>query len=467
MNRMAEWKARLTAMGQSHVLDFWDLLSTEERFSLLAQLEQLDLPLLRQLYEAEGRVGPSDLTGPGQQLEQPPAIRLGAVPDRFRLSEAHREGESALRSGRVAALVVAGGQGTRLGFAEPKGLFPVGPISRRTLFQMHADRLGAIEAKYQTHVPWLIMTSPATDAVTKQYLRNHEYLGLAPERVMVFCQGTMPALDAQSGRILLQAPGQIALSPDGHGGTLAAMERAGLFAKLEALGIDTIFYFQVDNPLVAIGDPQFLGCHLLAQSAMTTQVVSKNDPLERLGNLVSANGHLRIIEYSDLPESLARRQAADGSLQFWAGSIAVHAFALPFLRRMASDARALPFHRALKKVPFVDETGTKVEPAQPNAVKFERFIFDILPQAGNALVVEVDRAEAFAPVKNAPGSGADSPETAESALMALHRRWLRGVGATVADEIRVEIHPSFALDELELRQRIPPGLPVTVDTYFH
>lgn len=463
MNRMAEWKARLTALGQAHVLGFWDALSTEQQASLLAQLEQLDWPLLRQLYLAEGKVGPYDLTGPPQP---PPAIRLGAVPDRFRASEAEAAGESALRSGRVAALVVAGGQGTRLGYPEPKGLFPVGPLSRRTLFQVHADRLRAIEARFQTHVPWLIMTSPATDAATRRYLRDHDYLGLAPERVMVFCQGTMPALDAQSGRILLHAPGQIALSPDGHGGTLAAMERGALCEKLEAQGIDTIFYFQVDNPLVAIGDPQFLGCHLLAHSDMTTQVISKIDPLERLGNLVSVNGRLLIIEYSDLPEELARRQAADGSLEFWAGSIAVHAFALPFLRRMARDARALPFHRALKKVPYVNETGTQVEPAQPNAVKFERFIFDILPHAENALVVEADRAEAFAPVKNAPGSDADSPETAESALMSLHRRWLRRAGALVHDDVRVEIHPGFALDEQELCQRIAPGLAVTQDTYF-
>ena len=212
--------------------------------------------------------------------------------------------------------------------------------------------------------------------------------------------------------------------------------------------------------------PEFLGYHILARSEMTSQVVRKSDPLERVGNVVSVDGHLQVIEYSDLPEAVARLTNPDGSLRFWAGSIAVHIFDREFLERMQSSGGALPFHVAKKKVAHIDAAGQRIEPRSPNAIKFERFIFDLLPSAARAIVVEIDAANGFAPVKNAPGEKQDTPEAVQAAMIALHTEWLRQAGATVAPGTPVEISPLFALDAAELSGKIAPGLHVTQPTYF-
>jgi UDP-N-acetylglucosamine/UDP-N-acetylgalactosamine diphosphorylase len=222
-------------------------------------------------------------------------------------------------------------------------------------------------------------------------------------------------------------------------------------------GLAHLFYFQVDNPLVGMCDPEFLGYHALASSELSTQVVAKQFPDERVGNVVSVDGRLRIIEYSDLPAEAGQRRNPDGSLRLWAGNTAIHAFDLAFLERMAASADALPFHIARKKVPHLDDSGRLIEPAAPNALKFERFIFDLLPAAERAIVVEVDAAERFAPVKNASGAPRDTPESVQAQLVALHRRWLEAAGATVAHDAVVEISPLYALDEAEVRKRLAPG----------
>ncbi|MCR4412077.1 MAG: UTP--glucose-1-phosphate uridylyltransferase, partial [Thermoguttaceae bacterium] len=265
----------------------------------------------------------------------------------------------------------------------------------------------------------------------------------------------------------LERPDHLALSPDGHGGMLAALARSGGLEDCRRRGIEHLFYFQVDNPLVEVCGAEFLGYHLLAGSEMTTQVVAKRFPQEKVGNVLAVDGRLRVIEYSDLPDDVAERRAPDGSLAIWAGSIAVHAFDVGFLERMAQSAEALPFHRANKKVPYVDPaTGLRVEPKQPNAVKFERFIFDLMPSARNALVVEVDPAEHFAPVKNASGEPSDTPESAKAQMVAVHAAWLARAGVDVAPGVPVEISPLFAMDANELAGKLTPGMRITSPTYF-
>ena len=215
-----------------------------------------------------------------------------------------------------------------------------------------------------------------------------------------------------------------------------------------------MFYFQVDNPLVEVCGPALIGHHLLAGSEFTTQVVAKRDPLERVGNVVQVDGRLLVIEYSDLPDEAARRRNADGSLAIWAGSIAVHVMDAALLRRTADSAEGLPFHIARKKVACLDAAGRRVRPSRPNAIKFERFIFDLMPLARNAIVVEVDPARAFAPLKNESGSAADAPEHVREAIASLHRGWLREAGIEVDDAVAVEISPLFALDVEELRTKL-------------
>jgi len=236
---------------------------------------------------------------------------------------------------------------------------------------------------------------------------------------------------------------------------------------MQRRSIRHLFYFQVDNPLVDVCWPEFLGYHLLAGSEFSSQVIAKQEPLEKVGNVVQdTDGVLKVIEYSDLPEDVARRRNPDGSLSLWAGSIAVHAMDLAFLGRMAETADSLPFHIAHKKVPQVDQSGRRVEPEQPNAIKFERLIFDLLPSAADAIVMEIDAAEGFAPLKNAPGAAHDTPEAVRAAMVAQHRRWLEAAGAEVADGVDVEIGPLWALNSAEVAEKTPPGTRVTEATYF-
>jgi UDP-N-acetylglucosamine/UDP-N-acetylgalactosamine diphosphorylase len=345
-------------------------------------------------------------------------------------------------------------------------MFPIGPVSGRTLFEFFADRLLAVSKYYGIRVPLYIMTSDATDAETREYFESHRHLGLDPADVRIFQQGTMPAVDAKSGALLLAEEDSLALSPDGHGGTVSALCQSGSLDDIHARKIKHLAYIQVDNPLVALCDPTLIGHHLLSGSEMTTQVVRKRFAMERVGNVVTINGKLQIIEYSDLPSSVAESTHADGSLRLWAGNIAVHVMDTRFLSRMSRSQRALPFHRALKKVPYINAAGEYVEPSEVNAIKFERFIFDLLPEAENAFVVETLPSESFAPVKNAPGASTDTPESARQAISDLHRSWLRRAGATVTEGVQVEINPRFALYPDVLAKRIPGNLRIDADRYF-
>jgi UDP-N-acetylglucosamine/UDP-N-acetylgalactosamine diphosphorylase len=276
----------------------------------------------------------------------------------------------------------------------------------------------------------------------------------------------MWAVDERFERILLESRASLFLGPDGHGGMLAALAKSGCLADAQQRGLQHFFYGQIDNPLLQVCDELFLGSHVLAGSEMTTQVVQKRDPLERVGNVVSVDGQVQVIEYSDLPAEYARQTNPDGSLKLWAGNLAVHALDVDFLARCSRQKGALPFHMAKKKVQCLDESGNLVEPEKPNALRFERFIFDLLPHARQALVVEVDPAEAFAPVKNSDDEPTDSPRTAKEAMIALHRRWLEEAGVKFVGNPAVEVNPFWAANGDEVKQRLPRGMTVDQPTYF-
>ena len=248
---------KLQHARQEHVLAGWDRLDEAERRGLLEQLQVIDLERLTQLYAEREHT----YQVPDSSRIKPLDIVPADAPDNAAMRAA---GEEALRRGEVAVLVVAGGQGSRLGFEHPKGMFPVGPVSRKTLFQIHAEKVLALGRRYGKQPPFLVMTSPATDAETREFFAAQTYFGLPKEEVFFFCQGTMPALDLETGKLLLEAPGRLFLSPDGHGGTLTALANSGLLERLRQRGIRHLFYFQVDNPLVKIADPIFLGRHLAA-----------------------------------------------------------------------------------------------------------------------------------------------------------------------------------------------------------
>jgi UDP-N-acetylglucosamine/UDP-N-acetylgalactosamine diphosphorylase len=251
----------------------------------------------------------------------------------------------------------------------------------------------------------------------------------------------MWAVDERFERILLESPGSLFVGPDGHGGMLSAFKKSGCLADVQQRGIQHLFYGQIDNPLLQVCDELFLGSHALAGSEMTTQVVKKREALERVGNVVSIDGKTQVIEYSDLPDEFARQTNPDGSLRLWAGNLAVHVLNVDFLSRVASKKNALPFHYAKKKVRCIDAAGKVVDSEEPNAIRFERFIFDLLPLAQQALVVEADPAEAFAPVKNSDDEPTDNPKLAKAAMMAKDRRLLRAAGIEIGHDMPVEINP--------------------------
>lgn len=460
----APFRERLELHGQEHLLTFWEQLSAAEQDHLARQIRSLDFGLIERL--VRGHDESEDWSQLASRARPPRTFRLDGRGNEFSRAVARQAGEAALAAGRVGALLVAGGQGTRLGFEHPKGMYPIGPVSGVSLFQLLVEKLRATSRRYGVRIPLWLMTSPATHHETAEFFERHGRFGLPPEDLHLFCQGTMPAVDAQTGRVLLAEPAEIALSPDGHGGSVAALKAAGGLDLARQRGIDLFFYFQVDNPLVVVCDPVFLGYHLLAGAEVSTQVVRKVDPAERVGLVVEIDGRVRIIEYSDLPAEVAARRTPDGGLELWAGNIAVHVFDREFLERMSAGDGRLPFHRARKKVPFVDEDGRLVDPETPNALKFERFVFDLLPAAERSMVMEVAAEEAFAPLKNADDAPRDSAPWVRRQMLAQAARWLAAGGVQVADGVQVEISPLFALDAEELAARIPRGTRITETTYL-
>jgi UDP-N-acetylglucosamine/UDP-N-acetylgalactosamine diphosphorylase len=456
-------RQRLRRFDQEHLLAWWDRLVDSDRKQLLAQLQGLDLDHLRQLYNQRQ-----------QHHHVPASERITPVPIIPRQTpqdaERRRLGEQALRGGKVAALVVAGGQGSRLGFEQPKGMYPIGPVSRKTLFHIHAEKVLALSRRYGVGVPYLVMTSPATHEETLEFFEQHGFFGLPRNEVFLFCQGTMPSLDLATGQLLMESPGRLFLSPDGHGGTLTALATSGLLGKMRRRGVHQVFYFQVDNPLVRVADPLFLGHHLAHKAEVSSKVVPKRGPKDKLGNLVCVDGRCTIIEYSDLPDELAVQTEPDGQLRFRAGSPAIHIFDVDFLARVTGERDRIPFHIARKKVPYLNAAGQVVQPEKENALKFERFIFDVLPLADRWTVVETSWAEDFAPLKNK--EGADSPQAVEQALSNLAADWLTRAGVKVprrpdgSAAVPLEISPLVALDAADLAARVKPGLTIEGPCYL-
>jgi len=448
--------------GQGQVFDFWNDVSEAERSALVQQAAEIDLDEIARLTRTllgHGAAPAVDLT----DLEPAPYMpRPENGGDAAAWARARAAGEAALRAGQVAAFTVAGGQGTRLGYDGPKGTFPVTPLRRKPLFQVFAEKIIAVGRRYGRPLHWFIMTSHANHAATEAFFAGSRFFGLDPARVHFFRQGRMPAVDFE-GRILLESRGSIAMSPDGHGGSLRALRRSGALDLMRSEGVDTVSYFQVDNPLVRCVDPEFIGWHRLCGAEMSAKMIPKAYAAEKLGHFCRQRGRLVVIEYSDLPPGMQREiDPQTGRLRYLAGSIAIHVLDREFIRRMAGETDGaagpvLPFHRADKKIATIDASGNPFKPDRPNGAKFEMFVFDALPFARNALVIETQRADDFSPVKNA--EGVDSPRTAREDQLRQYARWLGSVGVPVPTDASglpgflMEVSPLFAYDGLSFAER--------------
>jgi len=436
-------RALAESRGQGHLFAGWESLGSEEQDRLLSQIAEVDFDLVdaqRSLLGAEASAGatrfePPQLFGLGRDAAQEAAA-----------AEAAAQGAEELASGRVAFLLVAGGQASRLGYDGPKGAFPVGPVSGRSLFEFHARRLLAAQARHGVTIPWYVMTSRANDGTTRDFFAEHGHFGLSPEQVVFFQQAMIPALDLE-GRILKAAPDSLFLAPNGHGGTLAALATSGALADARERGIQTFSYFQVDNALVRPADPLFLGLHRQAGARMSSKVVAKSEPGEKVGVIGRVDGELGCIEYSDLPEDLREARDESGQLLFRAGNIAAHLIERDFVEELTSGGLELPWHVARKRMKVVDPEGAPVE---VDGVKFETFIFDALGKSGESVTLEVDRALEFSPVKNR--EGVDSPESARRDLCHLFAGWVGASGGELppaGDDgvVPVEVDPLLAEDE--------------------
>lgn len=437
--------------GQGHIFAHFAQLNSAEQAELLADAGEIDLAevaeLNRTLVQKSAAVGLdlTDLTpAPFESLPKNGGSSAA-------WASAKAEGEAALRAGRVAAFVVAGGQGTRLGYDGPKGTYPVTPVLKKTLFQVFAEKIRAAGVRYGRPLHWFIMTSHINHAATEAFFRANAFFGLPETSVHFFRQGRMPAVSFD-GKILLEAKHRIAMSPDGHGGSLRALQRSGALDLMQREGIDILSYFQVDNPMVRFIDPAFIGWHLRTRSEMSSKMVPKAYAGEKVGHFCEQRGNTVVIEYSDLPKERQEEvDPATGRLRFIAGSIAIHLLDREFIRRMATGADALPFHRADKKIPCLDASGNLVKPEKANGVKFELFVFDALPFAKNPVVIETDRADDFSPVKNA--EGLDSPKTCAEDQIRQFTRWVNAHGASVPVDstglpaFAFEVSPLFGYDE--------------------
>jgi len=439
--------------GQGQVFRFWDELSEGGRSCLLARAEQIDLQEVAHLVERHVRQQ-GGTHGGFEDLEPAPYI---AFPqhggDAAEWVKAREAGEQALAEGRVAAFTVAGGQGTRLGYDGPKGTYPVTPVTQKSLFQVFAEKIARSAERAGAPVHWFIMTSEINHAATVQAFEEAGYFGLKADEVHFFPQGLVPAVDAD-GKILLSDKDLIAMTPDGHGGSLRALVRSGATAKMAELGVDCISYFQVDNPLVQCVDPLFIGFHLLGDSELSSKMVPKAYALEKVGHFCLRNGLHEVIEYSDLPAEKQEETLEDGSLRFVAGSVAIHVFSRSFVERLGGGGGgALPFHRADKKIPFVNAQGEVEKPETPNGIKFEMFVFDALPMARNPVIIEGDRSQDFSPVKNAEGT--DSPQSCREDQIRMFTGWLSDAGVELDTDdsglpaFPFEISHRFACDRAD------------------
>ena len=421
--------AILAPVGQEHVLRFWEKLSDAEKDNLGGQISAINWSEVSQWIHDALHGG--EATGiPFDKLVPAPYIPLKAESpaDQARQADALATGEELLRQGKVAGFTVAGGQGTRLGYDGPKGTYSFSPVRNKTLFQYFAEGILRNMEKYGTVIPWYIMTSPANHKATVDFFEANGYFGLDKANVRFFTQGQLPGFD-QNGKAILEAPGSLALFANGHGGTLAALRDSGTLDDMEARGIEYLSYWQVDNPLVATFDPLFLGFHHLSGSEMSARALIKRDAMEKLGHFCLLDGKTIIVEYSDMPMDLLQQTDEQGRLRFRAGSPAIHVISRKFIQRLTNGTLSLKPHRALKKISYIDENGAQIKPESPNGIKLEFFIFDALPLAKSPMILEGDRSEQFAAIKNP--SGSDSADSCRRDLQERTAKWLSAAGVKV------------------------------------
>lgn len=394
---------KLTPAGQEHLLQYYEEISPEQKANLLRQIEELDLSLL-------------DLIQDGaKELEKGKLEPLGAVS--LHEIEKKREnfekaGLEAIKACKVGAVLLAGGQGTRLGLDKPKGMLNVGIHKELYLFEQLVNNLMEVVKKAGAWVPLLIMTSEKNNEDTTKFFQENDYFGYNKDYVFFFVQEMAPSV-SYDGRIYMEERYKLSTSPNGNGGWFSSLVKAGLLEKLEELGVEWLNVFSVDNVLQKIADPVFVGATIEAGCVCGAKVVAKADPNEKVGVLCLEDGKPSIVEYYEMTDEIINSRDSEGKLLYNYGVILNYLFEVKTLTRIMNEN--MPTHVVEKKIPYMDEDGRQVKPAEPNGYKFETLVLDMIHMMDNCLSFEVDRRREFAPIKNR--SGVDSLDSARELMV--------------------------------------------------
>jgi len=451
-------RERATNAGHEKVFRFWEQLDRGQRLRLVGQVEQIDFELIDELWNESINHGSDCIESIEPIRDVVPIPRTPA--DLQHESEVRRIGQDAFAAGKVGVLTVAGGQATRLGYDGPKGCYPFGPVTDRSLFEWHALRLRAAARSAEKPIPWYILTS-TNDTAIREFMDAHDHFGMSADDIVLLQQETLPAV-SESGGFIMDQPDHVFESPNGHGGSFRALVSSGALTDMRTRGVEYISYFQVDNPLIRPADPRFVGHHIMRGAEMSCKTMRKRSWDEPVGVFCLLDGALKVVEYSEMDDRLARRTDADGNLVFWTGNAAMHIISVDFAERIGSRPRPLPYHRAFKKIPYLDDNGRLVKPDKPNGYKFECFVFDALADASNVMLMEIERDKEYSPVKSRTGRG--SPEEARQAVSNLFGSWLERAGATVERDgtngnvaVPIEISPMYASSPEEIAAKLKPG----------
>ncbi|MDR1401722.1 MAG: UTP--glucose-1-phosphate uridylyltransferase [Puniceicoccales bacterium] len=458
--------------GQEHVFKFWEILPSEKQVQLFQQAKNLDLDYLSKII----RNAISETPPPGKRFGSIIPAKFVRFPnsetDWQKWREAIAIGEQKIRDGKVAAFTTAGGEGTRLGCIAPKGILSATPLKKKSLFQVFAEKIKSAERNYETSIHWIIMTSERTHNETIEFFGKNNSFGV--ENIHFVKQGQMPAITCE-GKIIMESTSRIAMHPDGHGGSLKALGKSGLLTMLENMGIEILSYFQIDNPLVRCIDPYFIGMHVKNQSQMSSRMVKKLYPDEKVGVFCESKGKIYVIEYSDLPKEQAMLKDQDGNLMFCAGNTAIHLLDVQFIKQFNGKdiSSEIPYHIAQKTISTINELGDPINPQVSNGLKLEMFLFDILPFAERTIILESERASNFSPIKHLEGM--DSLKTCMQDQLRLFASWLLAAAVDIPTDSNglppfdIEISPMFAdnkHDFLKKWEKLDPKPTIAAGQYI-
>eukprot|EP00164_Ancoracysta_twista_P003895 GFYU01005221.1.p1 GENE.GFYU01005221.1~~GFYU01005221.1.p1 ORF type:complete len:483 (+),score=203.19 GFYU01005221.1:42-1490(+) len=420
---------------QLQVFEFWDNLTAQEEKTLVEHCEEIDVEHMNEIYKRT------------QEKVTEPEIAPFAEVTKTKNNDANTSKWSAtglrlIGEKKVGVILLAGGQGTRLGSSNPKGMYDIGLPSHKSLFQIQAERLMRLNDMSGAAIPWYIMTSVATYAPTKAFFEENDYFGHNPEDVFFFNQGFLPCLTPE-GEIMLQNRHRIARAPDGNGGLYPALAKSGALDDMKKRGLQYLHVYCVDNALVKVCDPVHIGFTADNGHDATAKVMAKAYADEPVGVFVKKDGKAEVVEYSELdPKTAASTDPKTKEFTFNTGNICIHCFHIDFLIKICEgEYKSMKYHIANKKIPFANKRGDTAKPGANNGIKLELFIFDVFKFAKSVGLLEIVREDEFAPVKNAPGTKVDSPDSARELINLQSRRWLKASGAVVSGDGLVEVSP--------------------------